>query len=484
MRSLVALAVLMLIAAALPAQCTGLGGAFGVPQITATSNLWDSDTEFRISSAKPGAAWALLLDVVPGPTPSPWGPFCVGPGAIVIADSFGGLHPPVDANGEATFGGPLDIPGLIGVPLHLQALVVDSSAPFNLARSDGFEFTVRAPRVYATSGGHSIDILDGRALGVGAAPGVDSFPAQGDGEIAVSPDGNTLFVRGDLSTPVHAFDVGTAPANYLGGVSLALSGIDRPGIAVSPDGSAGWFLSSGELHRFDADPSSPGFLSVTNSIPLSMIGVQGIALASDGSLAYVVGGQSPSPMNPSFLCVVDTSIMLEVATVNLTDSPLLLGFAIREPVEVSPDGRWVATLQQGAHPFSGSGINVVGAQPGFPTFLAEVAHVNLPNTNQIDIAFSPDGFTIYTVDRDAAGAMFLTAVDWAAGTTTSVPLGVNTPDPSNFFGSVDLTPNGAFIYVASGANDEIQVFDANLNQVSSFVVPSAGTVRRLRVEAR
>ena len=93
-----------LLAAVATGQC-GQGGAFGVPRLSLTSDLWDSPSDIVLGQAFPGAGFVVLLDVTSGPTPTPFGTICTGPNALIALNSFDGSAPFVDGNGDAVVPG-------------------------------------------------------------------------------------------------------------------------------------------------------------------------------------------------------------------------------------------------------------------------------------------------------------------------------------------------------------------------------------------
>ena len=485
-------------------QC-GTPGTLGqVPQLTMTSDLWDSTGELVLANGLPGAHWMLGVDLSPGPVTSPMGMLCLGftPAFFVILDSTSGVAPLLGTNGS--FAAPITIPPalsyMLGVPVYMQAVVFDPAAQAGIAISNDVTFKVKSPKVVVASVNvtpRTIDIFDGFALTTnpGAAL-LTSIQNQGMEDMALSPDGSVVYSRDVLvTTPnrVRAFDAQTTPGLLMAEATLGASsgGPARRGVVIDPTGAVGYFCDATGVQRFDADPASAGFMSVTGFATTTLQPPDGLTISPDGAYLYVVAS-SLSPGQQSVMMVIDTVSLTEIAVIPLTDSGSVLGITQRGPIEVSPSGDFVATLSLGFHlpttgALSNSVLSIVHTTPG-PTQFTEIAAVVLPRAFQDDLAFDPRDPTearLYTVDSDQSnGTVYLTTIDWVAPSITSTFI---TAGSMGFIGEggVDTTPDGSFIYMATSADDTLRVIDAaSMTVLQSLSLPSAGTPNRLRVEKR
>ena len=480
------------------AQSCGQAGTFGTPQISVSSELFDSTSHFTVAGGMPLAPWMWLIDFSPGPIPTPLLTLCTGAAPILLLNGLDGTVPPLDSAGAADIPIPLETwyQWLEGIPLYSQVLVLDSGAPGMVAASQGLPFVLRSPRVFVLSAGvanRSVDIVDG--LDVASSPAsavLETITDLGASGLALDPIGAYLYTRNttfSTNNSVQCWWLAVSPPVLLGEVVVSTTGVGtaKNGVAISPDGQTGWFVDEGGIiHAFDASPASPGFMTLTGQAQLSGSAPQALAVTPDGSSLLVVGASSP-PAVPSAMSIVDTATLTEIATVSLTDNGSLLGLVDRSTVAVTPDGLHAITLAQGLYGgpgFSSFGaVNVVDLDPSSPAFLTQVAFLPLPRYGQSHIALDPatGGSRLYTVDIAPAGNLFLSRIDWTTGLYEEVPLGMG--GLAAEAGCVGISGRGNRIW-AGAQDDVIRIFDATLNLLGQIPMSSPGTPSRIVVESR
>lgn len=150
----------------------------------------------------------------------------------------------------------------------------------------------------------------GRSRGGGGSSGPEptghqTYLSPQSRPIALSPDGQSLFVAATTSNRVDVRSTGT-----LGRLGTVEVGLEPVGLAVKPDGSEVWVANhvSDSVSVIDADPSNTSFLQVVETVQeIDAEGVTlfdepvGVAFSEDGSKAYV----TLSSRND--IAIVDTS---------------------------------------------------------------------------------------------------------------------------------------------------------------------------------
>ena len=494
----------MAAAAPLAAQCGTAGTGNLVPRFDITSDLWSSDGELRLTQALPGAHWLLAMDTQPGPLPTPFGTLCIGlsPAWSILLDSTTGTVPPIGLLGELAL--PLDLAPaswpLIGTTLHFQGLLADPQGPGGFALTNGLAWTLRSPRVVVSNthvASRSLDIVDAFAATVTPATAhLDTISGQNHDDFAFSPDGRLLFTRDiTYSVPdrVRCWAIQSSPPTMIGELVVSPTGlgVQRRGIVIAPDGLTGWFCDQGGVFRFDADPLSPSFMTITGVAPTTAAGPDSLAMSRDGSLLLVTSPAFP-PTIPSILCVVDTTTVAEIQTVPLSYSGNLLGIVERGPIVVSPDGRYAATTTDGiwlpGYSTLQTLLSIVDIDPLSATFLTELTTTVIPTYFVDDLAFDPRdpaSGTLYTV-----GSLFpstdivLTRTDWIGATHvhTVLATGSGALYPE---GGVDTTPDGSTVFASVQLDGTLRVIDAaTLTQIGLVALPGSGLPSRVHVQGR
>lgn len=337
------------------------------------------------------------------------------------------------------------------------------------------------------SDGGKVDVIDGQ-LATTTFPITADQSADGSvADCALSRDGTRLYSRrtgGNVNHGVLAYDISGGNPVFLGEAlapTPALFGKPRNGLVISNDDRFGYFVDDGWVHEFDADAASGTFMTVTRSAASSVAGID-VAISADDSLVFVTDGTNK--------CLVDdVATLTEQTSILLSNVQGLLGFVLRYSCEVSPNGKWLATIQQGvlvgSPQYDGYAmLNVVSIDPNSPAYLQEVAAIPLPNFGQMQLAFDPkdanDG-TVVTVASDANGNYEVQSIDWLNGTVQSVPVGVVNGLGAED-GGVGFSPNGSSLYVTCRGDDSFHVFDDTLTHLGSSNLASSGGSWFIQVE--
>ena len=328
-----------------------------------------------------------------------------------------------------------------------------------------------------TAQGAAFDALDAVQDGVGGVEGMSGARA-----LAVSPDGDTVYVCAVTDNSVAAFAVDASglltPAGVVVDGAGGVDGISQcVDVAVSPDGrhvyAAGFADDAIATFSRNETTGALTFVDVLldSELPTSSLdGISGIALSPDGSNLYTTAGLSDSIA--VFDRDADTGLLsfVEVEAGN----PLFLGAV---EVATSPLGDRVYVIAQGfvetpefiadsLHTFSRD--LVTGELTLIDTEddgAGGVEGLTLPNS----LAVSPDGANIYTVSGFASTApndpppSRLATFEREAGTglTNYVSFledGVGGVDGLDYPLGVAVAADGRWVYGTGAADDALAVF--------------------------
>jgi YVTN family beta-propeller protein len=303
-----------------------------------------------------------------------------------------------------------------------------------------------------------VDVLD---LNVAKTAHISSFNTGIDPiDIAVSPDGSTIYVLTDVDRNIEAYDTiggpyvatvsppsgGTGTLITLAGSNfnptpsanlVSIGGAVLTPVSVDPSGSSlvvkqtsavteGHIAvttggkTSNVVEYKVVGQSDPGNFALTPDIPAGVTGVQNMVRSPDGTLLIVRGSDGTltalgeSPLRTKF----------HRAVVSL--DPTLTGLSGPGPLLITPDGATLYAASRGASRL-------------------RVFHID---------ADSPTPLTTIGVVEDGGAPAVLDAA------------------------SLDITPDGKRIYVASAADNTIYEIDAATHTISaritgSFTAPSA-----------
>ena len=270
---------------------------------------------------------------------------------------------------------------------------------------------------------------------------VATFPAGGAPTyVAVSPDGNHLYVTNEGPNTVSVIDTTSNPPAVVATVPVGTFG--PSGVVVAPDGThvyvvitAGGFGNSVKVID-----------TATNKVVGSPIPVRSeaseIAISPDGTHAYVTN------TGDGTVSVIDTATNMVVATVTVGTSPA--------GVAVTPDGAHVYVVN-----FGDGTVSVID------TATNKVVGSPIPvGPTPAAIAITPDGQHAYVTNVNNGSAADVAVIATSTNTlATTVPLA----GPSVILAGVAVPPDGTHVYVVNGSDDTVSVIDTATNTVVATV---------------
>ena len=390
--------------APLPAQRrygTGSPGAGGVvPQIWFEGTAWPGNANFRVSLERASGAAPVVLAIGGVPIDVQ----VLGIDALVqpllaVSPGVASGTPGAPGVGESDLTIPIpNVASLVGASFVCQWIVVDPSAPFTLASSEGLE--VRAgqpPLVVACGSDHALDRI--YAYDPIARTTVDWNPTVGTDnptDVQFTPDGTMLVVASALTRQFVIADA-TNQGARLGAVSV--SGTPNA-TAITPDGLRAYGITGGtqgsglgRIVEIDLDRASPTFaqqIGTVSGVPFCDQ-LEGLGISRDGRV-------------------------LAVCNLGLGQSAFVL------TVDCDPTSATYDTV-----------LNVV------------------PASNMVtDVEPNADGSLLFAANASFASQGSLLVISSALGqVVTSLPgIGIFPTD-------VDIGPRGRFAFVASGVSHEV-----------------------------
>ncbi len=298
-------------------------------------------------------------------------------------------------------------------------------------------------------------------------PGQSIFFGGVASDLALSPDGTTVYVKNNMSLQV----VDAATWRLLQTVRYPADLASSHGIAVSQDGSHVYVTAAAnELYDFTVSANRSVVWSRTITL-FSSSNPCGIALAGDGTNAYVCLGKS------------NTLAVVNLVTGTVTGQ-IKVGMA-PWGVVLSPDrSRAYVSDWGGRVPAPGdSTLNSAGSQvvvdargiaaSGAASIVdltqnLEVAEIPT-GLHPSDVTLSQDGSTLYVAN---ANSDTVTVINTQAATVQESIL--MRPDPSLPFGSASdaltLSPDGTLLYVANAGNNAIGAVELPNGQHTNSVI--------------
>ncbi len=246
---------------------------------------------------------------------------------------------------------------------------------------------------------------------LGPLPAIVSSSSAGASTVAT----NAVYVTNLNLNSVTAIDSANAKKEVVHGAPPALNG--PLGIAIAPDGSTAYVTNSNGHTVTPIDLKSSPF-SLETPIPVGG-GPAAIAITPNGSTAYVSNFNSNS-----------------VTPIDLTTNPATPGRPIAVgdgpwSIAVSPNGKWVCVSNS-----EGQSVSVIN------TVTRAVTLLQLASAPEA-IAIAPDGAVAYVADGDA-----VTPIDLASATPT-VESAIAVPNGPL---GIAVTPSGTMAYTAN--NDD------------------------------
>jgi YVTN family beta-propeller protein len=177
-------------------------------------------------------------------------------------------------------------------------------------------FTQRGAQAYVFDQGNQGKTISVINTATGAITTTISTAASGEGPIALSPDGATLYVPLGLGY-VSVINTATNAVTTTWSLNNGSGGIDLEYLAVTPDGATAYVAAQGH-NNVIVVPTATGVPSGTISVG-SQPG--GLALTPDGAYLYVANYGSGT------VSVIQVSTNTVVGTINVGDQPIALAFA-------------------------------------------------------------------------------------------------------------------------------------------------------------
>jgi DNA-binding beta-propeller fold protein YncE len=271
----------------------------------------------------------------------------------------------------------------------------------------------------------------------------------GFGQMAVTPDGKTVYVTtGPTVTPIST-------ATNTAGKPIHVSGGDTGGIAITPDGKTAYVTTdTGTVTPIKTATNTPG-------TPIHVGGGPGsggqIVITPDGKTAYVTTATGVTPISTA---------------TNIPGTPIHvpgagnLGGSIGKIV-ITPDGKTAYVLDTGG---TVTPINTATNTPGTPihTWCPATQSRSGCQTIMVSagyIAVTPDGKTVYVATETGCQvAGYRDCKVWVAAISTATnkflgfvppglsPPGINVPvGASNNLGQIAITPDGKTAYITTGS---------------------------------
>lgn len=276
-----------------------------------------------------------------------------------------------------------------------------------------------------------------------------------DGDVAVSPDGATIYVADEDDGSIAFIDAVTHGVTVLDGFS------SPEGIAVSPDGETAYVTDNSSDDLFViTDINTVARTYTIMEIPVGNSPL-GVAVSPDGSSVYVANSYDDT------LSVI-TDINVSEDTFSLSNVPV--GLAPTD-VAISPDGATIYVTNNGdwTIPFSGS-VSIVDATS--LTTSAPLSGYQEP----WGIAVSPSGSNIVFASEDR-----VTVVNTVTGAKTRVDItgtlkGVAiSPDGSTAYVANEFLPNpprGSLSVLPLAALQPVATADTSIGSPYSFSIPN------------
>ncbi|MFB7783819.1 beta-propeller fold lactonase family protein [Streptomyces vinaceus] len=249
--------------------------------------------------------------------------------------------------------------------------------------------------------------------------------------VAVSPDGNRVFVANRLSDTVSL----VLPA---ADAALSVPVGDNPvGVAVSPDGTRAYVTNtiSNNMTVITADAIPPSVVATVH------VGTrpQDVAIARGGTRAYVAN------LLDGTVAVVDTTDNTLLTTVPVGQLP--------QGVAASPDGTRVYVTN-----FGDGTLSVIDTANN--TVLSTVPLGN--GTSPADVAVSRDGSRAYVANFSSDNVSVIDTAANPPAVIATVPVG---EEPLG----VALTPDGSRAYVTSSMGNTVSVIDTATRTVTDTI---------------
>jgi WD40 repeat protein len=327
-------------------------------------------------------------------------------------------------------------------------------------------------RVFVTGGSYgapsdsdfatlAYDATSGQQLWLQRYAGPNGY--DGAADVAVSPDGSTVFVTGDSTGTTTNIDMGTVAYRADTGRQLWAQRYNGPGnhwdfgtaVAVSPGGSKVFITGSSNGKNGDTDFATVAYSSATGAqLWVSRLSgpcddwVAAMAVSPDGTRVFVTGHR------PGAQCQASHFATVAYSTSNgtqLWERDSIEAFDYAEDVAVAPGGKRVfVTGTDGAGGGDNDYETVAFDAAGGSTLWT--SHYDGPGRSYDfahSIAISPGGSKIYVTGDSVADSYDFGTVAYAAATGTQLWVGRydGTGHGTDICLSVAVAPGGRKVFV-------------------------------------
>lgn len=289
-----------------------------------------------------------------------------------------------------------------------------------------------APYGYITSSslGNYVYIVD---TGINVVTGTAQV-SNGPWGIAVSPNGQTVYITARDSDRLHVLDV-------LSMTTIASIPVgDSPlGVAVNPSGNAAYVANSLSQTISVIDTET---YTVTATIPLTAR-PEGLIVNQTGDRLYI------THPNDNTLSIINTNAFTSTQSIPLTGMQPI-GLVLH------PDGSRLYTADYGS-----------GTVSVIDTTMNQVTTTITVGSGPANLTVLPNGSEIFVSNRSSGNVMI---IDTASNVVTatiqlgSQPSDVSVQAASQPYG-ISVLPNGTRVYVADEANNAIDVIDVQSRTV-------------------
>ncbi len=311
-------------------------------------------------------------------------------------------------------------------PLRVRVPLIAALAVLMLAL-----FAPQALARYVYTGNYdddSVSVIDTATNQVVGAP----IPAgNGPYSMAVTPNGKTLYVAGEISEDLTAID--TQTNQPVGTIPL---GIQTATIAISPDGTIA-YVTNQEANNFVVVNLQTG--QVVGAPVAVGEDPWGVAFSPDGKTAYV---PNESDNNVS---VIDTQTRQVVGTIPVGEGPINVVF--------SPNGK-IAYVNN----YGGDSVSVIDTQT------RQTIGLPIPTGEEPwGLGLNPSATRLYVSNYDDGT---VSVIDTQTGQAAAGPI----PTGEQPY-ELAATPDGKTVYVANYAGESVSAINTQTNQATTIPVP-------------
>ena len=238
-------------------------------------------------------------------------------------------------------------------------------------------------------------------------------------------------------------------------------------LTVTPDGKAVYVVNSGSswMSMIDADPTSPTFNTLTDTIDVVSIAATDVAISPSGYAYVTMQGRrvqviDTNPARPTYNTIIKT-----------IDIPITWRDDWPGEVAITPDGKRAYVTNHTGHT-----VIVIDTDPASPTFNTIIDTITDANglsasADPWGIAIAPNGLA-YVSDYSAS-AVYVIDTNPASAAYNTVVRSYTDPNVGHGSAQVAVTPNGRYVYVGHWFPNSVTLIDTVANTVNTIDIGSA-----------